>query len=647
MFSSRTAFPSSLLALAAVVAFCTTSAHALTTEEILNYTGPDRQKVLEEGARKEGTVVIYSGMIVNQLLRPLTEAFEKKYPFIRTKYYRGDGNQVIAKLNAEIRANALVADIVEGSGMSAAAGGSGVVLPFTSPLFEALPKEDIAPDRTWAATRFRYIATGYNTKYIAKGDAPKNYDDLLDPRWKGKMAWHANSDASGALVTISSLRVAWGEEKTDAYLAKLAKQDIAPLAVSNRQVVDQMIWGEYWIGIGISAHHPIISARQGAPAATVMFDPNSEPERFHPGAQRHETSPRGDAVRRFHPVERGTAHAAGGRLFPLQSERRAVAEPQDDRTEERRHKRCAADLRPARRAHAEVRRALQQIFSLRTADPRSVIDGRAQVHGPSGRQSGFDPLQGAHRWCRVKPRLVNMTGPQKMKQQINILSASALAVAMSVICAPLSHAQDKNNMAPSFQIVEASIDDIQAAYKSGKLTARQLVQAYLDRIDGLRQERSEDQFDHHAQSARAGRRRQAGRCLQALRFCRPAARHSGLVKDEIDTAGMPTTLGTLVFKDYRPPRDAFVVEQLRKAGAIILGKTTLSEYAAGDTYGSMFGVTRNPYDLERTVGGSSGGSGAALAANFPTLALGEETLASIRRPGAWNAVVACARHPAW
>ncbi len=273
MFSSRTAFPSSLLALAAVVAFCTTSAHALTTEEILNYTGPDRQKVLEEGARKEGTVVIYSGMIVNQLLRPLTEAFEKKYPFIRTKYYRGDGNQVIAKLNAEIRANALVADIVEGSGMSAAAGGSGVVLPFTSPLFEALPKEDIAPDRTWAATRFRYIATGYNTKYIAKGDAPKNYDDLLDPRWKGKMAWHANSDASGALVTISSLRVAWGEEKTDAYLAKLAKQDIAPLAVSNRQVVDQMIWGEYWIGIGISAHHPIISARQGAPAATVMFDP--------------------------------------------------------------------------------------------------------------------------------------------------------------------------------------------------------------------------------------------------------------------------------------------------------------------------------------------------------------------------------------
>jgi Asp-tRNA(Asn)/Glu-tRNA(Gln) amidotransferase A subunit family amidase len=94
-----------------------------------------------------------------------------------------------------------------------------------------------------------------------------------------------------------------------------------------------------------------------------------------------------------------------------------------------------------------------------------------------------------------------------------------------------------------------------------------------------------------------------------------------------------------VFKDYRPPKDAFVVTRLKAAGAIILGKTTLSEFAAGDTYGSMFGVTRNPYDLERTVGGSSGGSGAAVAANFATVALGEETFASIRRPGAWNAIV--------
>src|SRR5262249_37080202 len=113
-----------------------------------------------------------------------------------------------------------------------------------------------------------------------------------------------------------------------------------------------------------------------------------------------------------------------------------------------------------------------------------------------------------------------------------------------------------------------------------------------------------------------------------------------LVKDEIDTAGMPTTLGSVLFKDYRPPLDAFVVARLKKAGAIILGKTTLSEFAAGDTYASLSGATRNLEDVERTVGGSWGGSGAAAAANFSTVAVGEETGASLRRPGSWNGIVA-------
>jgi Asp-tRNA(Asn)/Glu-tRNA(Gln) amidotransferase A subunit family amidase len=181
---------------------------------------------------------------------------------------------------------------------------------------------------------------------------------------------------------------------------------------------------------------------------------------------------------------------------------------------------------------------------------------------------------------------------------------------------------------------------VHAAYKSGALTAHGLVQAYLDRIDA---------YDKKGPTINCIITINP-RALAEADALDAAFKRSGtfvgslhgipvLVKDEIDTAGMPTTQGTLVFKNYRPVKDAFVVERLRKAGAIILGKTTLSEFAAGDTFGSMFGVTRNPYDLRRTVGGSSGGSGAALAANFSTLALGEETVASIRRPGAWNAVV--------
>ena len=223
------------------------------------------------------------------------------------------------------------------------------------------------------------------------------------------------------------------------------------------------------------------------------------------------------------------------------------------------------------------------------------------------------------------------------------------AVVAATWCAVLGQAQSPQGAKSaqrtegrdgSFQLVETSVDQAHAAYKSGALTARRLVQAYLDRIDA---------YDKKGPTINCIITVNP-RALAEADALDAAFKRSGtfvgsmhgipiLVKDEIDTAGMPTTEGTLVFKDYRPTRDAFVVERLRKAGAIILGKTTLSEFAAGDTYGSLFGVTRNPYDLRRTVGGSSGGSGAALAANFSTLALGEETVASIRRPAAWNAIV--------
>ena len=226
---------------------------------------------------------------------------------------------------------------------------------------------------------------------------------------------------------------------------------------------------------------------------------------------------------------------------------------------------------------------------------------------------------------------------------------TGFAVVAALWCAALGQAQSPQRATSaqrtegrdgSFRLVETSVDQVHAAYKSGVLTAHRLVQAYLDRIDA---------YDKKGPTINCMITINP-RALADADALDAAFKRSGtfvgsmhgipiVVKDEIDTAGMPTTEGTLVFKDYRPTRDAFVVERLRKAGAIILGKTTLSEFAAGDTYGSLFGVTRNPYDLKRTVGGSSGGSGAALAANFSTLALGEETVASIRRPGAWNAIV--------
>jgi amidase len=239
----------------------------------------------------------------------------------------------------------------------------------------------------------------------------------------------------------------------------------------------------------------------------------------------------------------------------------------------------------------------------------------------------------------ILPALTNNIESSRMNTLRTLLSIVAVA---ALVRTSVTHGQT-GNPASGFQVVEATVEGVHAAMTARKLTAHELVQAYLDRINA---------YD------------KSGPALNCIISLNPRAleeadrldaafKRSGmvgplhgipvLVKDEIDAAGMPTTLGTLVFKDYRPVRDAFVVDRLKKAGAVILGKTTLSEYAIGDTYGSMFGASRNPYDLERTVGGSSGGSGCATAANFSTLALGEETVASIRRPGGWNAVASLRR----
>ena len=216
------------------------------------------------------------------------------------------------------------------------------------------------------------------------------------------------------------------------------------------------------------------------------------------------------------------------------------------------------------------------------------------------------------------------------------LATRSLITGTMLVASTLSVAASSSS---NFEVMETTVADAQAAMKAHKLTAHQLTQMYLDRIAAydqkgpatnniltLNPKALEEADKADAYFARTGK------------FMGPLHGVPILVKDEIDTAGMPTTLGTAVFKDYRPPLDAFVVAKLKAAGAIVLAKTTLSEFAGGDTYSALTGYSHNPYALDRTVGGSSGGSGGALAANFGLLALGEETASSLKRPAAWGAL---------
>src|SRR6202790_4846418 len=113
-----------------------------------------------------------------------------------------------------------------------------------------------------------------------------------------------------------------------------------------------------------------------------------------------------------------------------------------------------------------------------------------------------------------------------------------------------------------------------------------------------------------------------------------------VLKDNFDTADMPTTAGALTLKGAQPERDAFAVKRLREAGALILGKANMSEFATGGiSASSLGGQVKNPYDLTRTPGGSSGGTGAAVAANFATAGTGSDTGGSIRSPASATSLV--------
>jgi len=221
-----------------------------------------------------------------------------------------------------------------------------------------------------------------------------------------------------------------------------------------------------------------------------------------------------------------------------------------------------------------------------------------------------------------------------MKGLYSRLAQSTLFLCVLLSLVSLAYGQDK-----PFNLLEATIESIHAAYRSGELTSRQLVQLYLNRIEAYDQKgpKLNAIITVNPQALEEADRLDAA--YKSPGFVGPLHGIPVIIKDQIDTEGMPTTLGSVLLKDYYPDREAFVVQKLKEAGAIILAKATLGEWGGGDTHGSLFGSTRNPYALDRTAGGSSGGSGASISANFATVGVGQEGYASLRRPATWNGLV--------
>ena len=190
-------------------------------------------------------------------------------------------------------------------------------------------------------------------------------------------------------------------------------------------------------------------------------------------------------------------------------------------------------------------------------------------------------------------------------------------------------------------LVEATIDEVHGALTRGHLTVRGLVEGYLARIEA---------FDRHGPTFNAILAINKDALSEADRWDRELAWHgrlSGplhgvpvLVKDQVETAGIVTTFGSIAMDGYVPSADATVIARLKKAGAIILAKTAMPDFATSwFSYSSISGVTKNPYDLGRDAGGSSSGTAAALAASLGLAGVGADTGGSIRVPASFNSLV--------
>ena len=195
------------------------------------------------------------------------------------------------------------------------------------------------------------------------------------------------------------------------------------------------------------------------------------------------------------------------------------------------------------------------------------------------------------------------------------------------------------NAQERFHLIDTTIDGIHAELRAGRLSCVQLVQGYLERIKAYDQAGpalnavQNVNPDALKQAAQLDAQRKVGANGIGPLHCIPV-----LVKDQVDTSFMPTTYGSALFKTFVPARNATIIDRLQAAGAIILAKTNMGEFAAAYS-GSAFGDCHNAYAPSRSPSGSSCGTGVGIAANFGAVGIGEDTGGSVRGPAAHNNLV--------
>ncbi|MBF9233843.1 ABC transporter substrate-binding protein [Microvirga alba] len=226
-----------------------------------------------DAAKKEGQVVWYVSFVENQLARPMAAAFEKKYPGIKVQIVPGTATDLLLKLLGEARAGGVRGDVHHGGSAVWPLIKANAVEKYIPDSAKDYPAELKDPNGMWTADALYFLVAAVNTDLVKATDEPKGYQDLLDPKWTGKIAWTNQLTQGGAAGFIGTILQSMGQDKGLAYLQKLAAQKLVNVPSNQRVVLDQVIAGEYPLAIATFNNHSDISAAKGAPVKWLKLEP--------------------------------------------------------------------------------------------------------------------------------------------------------------------------------------------------------------------------------------------------------------------------------------------------------------------------------------------------------------------------------------
>ena len=246
-----------MVALACAVGTTQANGQPANVEAVANYAGADRQKVLEDGARREGGLLLYT---TGTQIKPLLDRFEQKYPYLKVELARASSADTARKVIEEYRAGFEKVDAFElASHGLVVPRDENILMPFRSPEFEAFVPDAIEPKHHWVVVRESYTGIGFNNKLLPPDKAPKTYQALLDPQWKGRMA--ISGLTTTAVNWVGSMVIAHGTD----LVRRLGQQNIRIYNLTGRALANLMSAGEVILSPTIYNSHVAASADKGAP----------------------------------------------------------------------------------------------------------------------------------------------------------------------------------------------------------------------------------------------------------------------------------------------------------------------------------------------------------------------------------------------